>query len=70
MSNDKVLNIAIIGLGSIGRRHIVAAAQIDNINLSGVVDVSSDAENFCKSNEIPFFNNLKALTNDIHIDGV
>lgn len=70
MSNDKVLNIAIIGLGSIGRRHIVATAEIDNINLSGVVDVSSDAENFCKSNEIPFFNNLKALTNDIHIDGV
>ena len=31
MSNNKILNIAIVGLGSIGKRHITAINEVDNI---------------------------------------
>ena len=70
MSNTKILNIAIIGLGSIGKRHIMAIDKLNNINLCGVVDLDYQAEIFSKSKEVPYFKNLKALTKNIHIDGV
>jgi len=70
MSNNKILNIAIVGLGSIGKRHITAIDEVNNINLCGVVDLDLQAEIFCKSKKLPYFNNLKTLTNEFHIDGV
>ena len=49
MSNNKILNIAIIGFGSIGKRHAMAIDKLNNINLCGVVDLDLQKSSACKS---------------------
>ena len=52
MSTTNIINIAIQGIGTIGKRHLMAIEQIENINLSGIVDITQEAEEFCKNKNI------------------
>ena len=70
MSTTNIINIAIQGIGTIGKRHLMAIEQIENINLSGIVDLTQEAEEFCKNKNIPLFKNLNDLLANNKIDGV
>lgn len=70
MSSNKIINVGIIGIGTIGKRHLMAIDQIDEINLIGVVDVSQSAQEFCLNRNIPIFKNLQDLLESNKIDGV
>jgi len=47
MSNQKIINIGIIGIGTIGKRHLMAINEVDDINIVGIVDVAEAANKFC-----------------------
>jgi predicted dehydrogenase len=70
MSNKKITNIGIIGIGSIGKRHLMAINQIVDINLVGIVDLSEPAQKFCLEKNIPLFKNLNELLKNNQVDGV
>jgi predicted dehydrogenase len=70
MSNKKITNIGIIGIGTIGKRHLMAINKIVNINLVGIVDLSEPAQKFCLEKNIPLFKNLNELLKNNQVDGV
>lgn len=70
MSKSKSINIALFGLGTIGKRHLLAIDEIDNVKLVGIVDLSEEAEVFCASQKIPYYNNFNDLKQYHKIDGV
>ena len=47
MCASQITNIALVGIGSIGKRHHMAIEQIDNVNLAGIVDLSKHAKIYC-----------------------
>ena len=70
MCASQITNIALVGIGSIGKRHHMAIEQIDNINLAGIVDLSKDAKIYCDDKKIPLYKNINNLKIDHNIDGV
>ena len=54
MSNQKIINIGIIGIGTIGKRHLMAINEVDDINIVGIVDVAEQRINFVQIKIFPF----------------
>ena len=44
MTIGKIINIGIIGIGTIGKRHLMAINQVKDINIVGVVDITEAAQ--------------------------
>ena len=40
MLEKKIINIAVHGVGTIGKRHLMAINENQNVNLSGIIDLS------------------------------
>ena len=59
MLKKEIINIAIVGLGTIGKRHVMAIKKMDSIKVCGVVDLDLEANFFCNSNNLPYFYDLK-----------
>ena len=70
MSLGKMINIGIIGIGTIGKRHLMAINQVDEINIVGIVDLAEEANKFCSDQNIPFFKTLNDLLKSHEVDGV
>ena len=70
MGADRPTNLAIMGIGTIGKRHLMAIEAIDTVNVCGVVDISEEAKSYCKNRNIPIFHNLNELKNNQNVDGV
>ena len=70
MTIGKIINIGIIGIGTIGKRHLMAINQVNDINIVGVVDITEAAQNFCSDKNIPFFKSLNDLLKNHEVDGV
>lgn len=70
MSNRKIINIGIIGIGTIGKRHLMAINEVDDINIVGIVDVAEAANKFCSDQNIPIFKTLNDLLKSHEVDGV
>ena len=52
MQNNQMINLAIMGIGTIGKRHLMAIDTIDNVKLCGIVDLTEDARSFCNYNKL------------------
>mgnify|MGYP006134785465 FL=1 len=70
MTEKKITNIAVLGLGTIGKRHVLAIDKIDDIQVCGIIDLDPLTKNFCDINNIPFYTDLQKLKNDSELDGV
>ena len=70
MGVDRPTNLAIMGIGTIGKRHLMAIEAIDTVNVCGVVDFSEEAKSYCKNHKIPIFHNLNELKKNQNVDGV
>ena len=70
MQNNQMINLAIMGIGTIGKRHLMAINEIKNVNLCGIVDLTEDARSFCKNNKISLFDDLNKLKKSTKVDGV
>ena len=55
MQNNQMINLAIMGIGTIGKRHLMAIDAIENVNLCGIVDLTEDASSFSNNNKISLF---------------
>jgi len=64
------VRLAVVGAGLVGRRHITAMEQLDNVSLSAIVDTSTDAQAYSRDNKIPLFESLEDLFNDHKPDGI
>ena len=70
MLEKKIINIAVHGVGTIGKRHLMAMNENQNVNLSGIIDISDEAKQFCDNKNIPIYKNLIDLRKKSEIDGV
>ena len=70
MLEKKIINIAVHGVGTIGKRHLMAMNENQNVNLSGIIDISDEAKQFCDNKNIPVYKNLIDLRKKSEIDGV
>ncbi len=70
MQNNKSTNLAIMGIGTIGKRHLMAIDALKNVNLCGIIDLTKDAKEFCNSKNISIFDNLNELKKSTRVDGV
>ncbi len=61
MQNNQMINLAIMGIGTIGKRHLMAIDTIDNVKLCGIV---------CNYNKISIFDDLNELKKSTKVDGV
>ena len=61
MQNNQMINLAIMGIGTIGKRHLMAINTLDNVKLCGIVDLTEDARSFCNYNKISIFDDLNEL---------
>ena len=68
MEVDRPINLAIMGIGTIGKRHLMAIEEIDTVNVCGVVDLSEEAKSYCKNHKIPIFHNLNELKKNQNVD--
>lgn len=63
-------NIALIGAGSIGRRHIEAMASVKEAVLVAIADPSSAADALGKAQGIPVFADAEQMLTEADIDAV
>ena len=70
MQNNQMINLAIMGIGTIGKRHLMAINAIENVNLCGIVDLTKEARSFCNDNKISLFDDLNELKKSTKVDGV
>ena len=47
MTEKKITNIAVLGLGTIGKRHVMAIDKIDDIQVCGIIDSDPLTKTFC-----------------------
>jgi len=66
----KMLNIAVVGAGLIGRRHIQLIRKSQRCKLAGVADPSPEAFRFANELDLPHFNSLDALLANHRPDGI
>jgi predicted dehydrogenase len=66
----KKLNIAIVGLGAIGKPHAERVFSSNRARLSAIVDVTEVSRNFAKAYNIAHFESLEALFQQQKPDGV
>lgn len=67
---SQVVQVAIAGVGLVGKRHADAINQIKNVNLCGVVDPSDAGRKFAEDRAVPCFDTLEELFNAQQPDGV
>ncbi len=64
------INIAVVGAGLIGRRHIQLIRESKRCALAGVVDPSPAAKAFCEEINAPIFKSLESMLSDHRPDGI
>ena len=42
MQNNQMINLAIMGIGTIGKRHLMGIDTINNVNLCGIIDLTEE----------------------------
>ena len=70
MLNNQSINLAIMGIGTIGKRHLMAINELENVNLCGIIDLTNAAKEFCNSKNISLFDNLNELKKSTKVDGI
>ena len=70
MLEKQIINLAVQGVGTIGKRHLMAMDGNQNLNLSGIIDIIDEAKQFCEKKNIPIYEHLNDLKKKSDIDGV
>jgi predicted dehydrogenase len=63
-------NLAVVGVGLIGRRHCAAIAVADGVSLSALVDPSPEARAFAAELNVPWYSTLPEMIEAGAADGV
>jgi len=65
-----VTNIAVVGAGLIGKRHVAAIKVADGVGLSCIVDPSQGGRAFAQTCGVPHFQSIGDMLSDVRTDGV
>lgn len=63
-------NIAIVGVGLVGRRHVDAIRSLQNVSLVAVVDQTPEGETYAAACNVPYFSDLNQMLHTVDPDGV
>ena len=66
----KIKNIAIAGVGLVGKRHVAALSQLQDSALSAIVDPSAEGRAFAASLGVPCHDKLESLFAERAPDGL
>jgi len=66
----KSIRIVVVGFGLVGKRHVTAIEQVPGAQVVGLVDSTTDAEDYANQNNLHFSDSLATALNDIQPDGV
>ena len=66
----KIKNIAIAGVGLVGKRHVAALSQLQDSALSAIVDPSAEGRAFAASLGVPCYDKLESLFAERAPDGL
>ena len=67
----KKLNVAVIGIGAIGKSHVRVYSDMDNVNLTAVCDTNrEEAENIAKKHKINHYAGYQDMLKKENIDAV
>ncbi len=64
------LQIAVVGAGLIGKRHVEFMRQVPRLELSAIVDPADNAQQVADRFDVPKFDDLETLLKDAKPDGV
>ncbi|MDP7025883.1 MAG: Gfo/Idh/MocA family oxidoreductase [Candidatus Marinimicrobia bacterium] len=62
--------LALVGAGTIGKRHLEAISQVEEAELMAIVDNQDQAESICKEMKVPFFNTTEEMLQTLKPEGV
>ena len=65
-----IINLAIAGIGLVGRRHADAIDKLPGVSLCAVVDPEEHGRNYAEKRNLPCQNSLEDLFNEVSPDGV
>ena len=66
--NDKIINIGIVGLGTISKHHINGILNVPKYNIYAVCDMRKEEETVAKELECKFYQDYKEMAKDENID--
>lgn len=69
-AQDPVLNIAVVGTGLIGRKHIGLVSENARLHLAATVNPSGIPDDLAGQHQIPHFQNCADLLASLDVDGV
>ncbi len=64
------VRVAIVGAGVIGKRHVAAMAECENIELVGLADLFPDSQQVALKAKVPWFDNVGSLIEAEKPDGI
>ncbi len=67
---NKVSKLAIAGVGLIGKQHVKAIAQCENVELSAIVDPSEVAKEYANKISVPYYSSLDEMFAIFKPDGI
>ena len=62
--------LALVGAGTIGQRHLQAISQVEEAELTAIVDNQAQAESISKEMNVPFFNTTEEMLHALKPEGV
>lgn len=66
----RTVEIAIVGVGLVGKRHVAAIDRLKNTVLSAIVDPSEDGKRLAQERGVPHYDNLSEMFQAQKTDGV
>ena len=69
-SDNRKVNIAVVGAGLIGRRHIERIQSSSSCTLAAVVDPSENAREIASQADVAYFETLESLLTNSLPDGI
>ena len=61
MNSRHKTNLALVGAGTIGQRHLKAMSQVEEAELTAIVDNQSQAESIAVEMNVPFFHTTEEM---------
>lgn len=61
MADSRVVRVAVIGAGNMGRNHIRTYKQLKGVQLVGLADINAAAEHLAKEYDVNYYSNYKQM---------
>jgi len=67
---EKVLNVAVIGTGNMGKNHVRTYSEMENVNLVAIADISENGKLLAEKHGCKYYSSYKEMLDDEELDAV